>query len=63
MSDEIDDVVGEMAGFVQSSEPSTISIPATVGDEEALHAVQSQYADAGFECDEDTARSIVQAAR
>jgi hypothetical protein len=63
MSDDIDDVVTEMADFIADDPPPMVAVPDGVGDAEAVHAVQKHYAEAGFECDEAAARSVIRSAR
>jgi hypothetical protein len=63
VNEDMVDVAAEMADFVEDDLPSKTAIPQDVGDAEAVHAVQKQYADAGFECDGATALAVVREAR
>lgn len=57
------EVVRTLADYVTGAAPNTLSIPHSVADPEAVHAVQKRYAEDGFACDEDTARAIVDESR
>jgi hypothetical protein len=63
MGKAIVEVVRMLADYVTGARPNTLSIPDSVADPEAVHAVQKHYAEAGFACDEDTARAVVEESR
>ena len=63
MAEGIVGAVKAVTDYLTGTTPAALSIPDSVGDPEAIHAVQKHYADTGFDCDEETANSIVDQAR
>jgi hypothetical protein len=65
MADD-DDVANEIRRQAQERidqlERQGITVPTDVDEDEAMHSVQQQLADAGFECDAAEARRIVREA-
>jgi hypothetical protein len=58
-----DGPIAAIKTFLDENPPDEISIPDTVGDAEAVHAVQEQYDEAGLECTEEQAEELVRKAR
>jgi hypothetical protein len=62
-----DDVANKMQQQAQEQidqlEQPGIVVPTDVDEDEAMHSVQQQLTDAGFECDAVDARRIVREAR
>lgn len=59
----VDGVVGDLQRYVEEHSPDEIRVPDSISDDEAVHAVQHHYGQAGFECPEKHAREIVLEAR
>lgn len=61
---DIDSIIQQIADYVDKNAPHSIAVlePGETSENEAIRDVQKQYADAGFDCDENTAREIVQTA-
>jgi hypothetical protein len=55
--------IAAIKAFLDQNPPDEIDIPDSVGDAEAVHAVQHQYDVAGLECTEEQAEEIVREAR
>jgi hypothetical protein len=63
MVDNNDELRRQAAARIEQLQQRGIVVPTDVDEDEAMHSVQQQCADAGLECDADEARRIVRQAR
>lgn len=61
--ERVRDDLNERAQEQESELPERADVPLNVSEDEAIKAVQKQFKDAGTECTEEEARTLVRAAR
>ena len=61
---DIDNIVNSIKSTWTTTSPKRVSVPTPeeATEDEAIRSVQKQFETAGFDCPEDTARELVQAA-
>jgi hypothetical protein len=62
-NDGIDKIVEQIEQHVQATFPAGVSVPTGASDDEALRAIREQFTRAGYDCPEDTARTILEEAK